>query len=340
MLPLKKITDIAEDAAEFLEEQKGSSDVKYKFTLEKASFVTVENICKMLSYNFVEDWSLYLGTVEGSADFKLGSEGALEDETVNFQMALEAGTYWLTLRINREGTAGSTGSVVDSHFISIGVNAQPMVERTSGASGKSTLEAIPLANGETSWGCITGVTQNGIFTNAVQQQVFSFTLTKDTSVSLKRVISRPMHLDSAMTDSKNSLTVMTEDGSIVFNTTKNQENVMEAVLKLKKGTYFITASYPRFCEVSVRADWEEAVVTPKKMKKLTVKARAGTKVVTGKTQALAKVTIEIDGKKFSKKSTNKSVYKVRVPKLKSGMVLNVSVSKDGYKTKSKLVIVA
>ena len=53
----------------------------------------VENICKMLSYNFVEDWSLYLGTVEGSADFKLGSEGALEDETVNFQMALEAGTY-------------------------------------------------------------------------------------------------------------------------------------------------------------------------------------------------------------------------------------------------------
>lgn len=335
----QKITDAADDAAEFLNAQEGTFDVKYKFTLDKASFVTVEGVCKMFSYNFVGDWSLYLGTAEGSKDFKMGTVWALDSEKVDYSMALEAGTYWLTLQINRDSNEAFGTGVLDSHFINIGVNAQPMVERTGGFSGQSVLDAIPLTNGETSWGCITGVTREGTFTNAVQQQVFTFTLDRDATVNLKRIISRPLGMDVSMSDSKNVLTVTSEDGSILLNTTDHQENVMENALDLKAGTYFVTASYPRFCEVSVVAEWKEDQVISKEIKKLTVKAKAGAKTVTGKTQPLAKVTVKYKGKKYSKKSTNKGAYKVRVPKLSKGATLKVSVSKSGYKTKSVSVTV-
>lgn len=334
----QKFEDTTNDVVEFLRDRTGSFDLKYKFTLNKASYVTVEGICNMFTYNFAGDWKLYLSTSEGSLDCQLGSNSARDSESINAQVALESGTYWLTLRITKKEESSSY--ITDGSYVSIGVSAQEMVDRTGGFKGSTDLDAIPLVNGEASWGCITGVTKIGVMPNAVQQQVFKFDLTRKSVVNLKKVVSRPLDFSSILSDTKNFLMVKAEDGSTLLNTTDHKENVTEGSVELEAGTYYVVVGYPRFCEVSVTASWAEQAASVKKIKKLTVKAKAKKRYVTGKTQGLAKVSIEIGGKVYSKKSNNKGEYKVRVPKLKSGTVLQVTASKKGYKSKAKIVVVS
>jgi len=147
-------------------------------------------------------------------------------------------------------------------------------------------------------------------------------------------------------DRQAMLLVEAEDGSVLADEKNRSHNVVETSIQMDAGVYFAAISYPEFCECSLNVYWKDQTAgasanatVAKKIKNLTVKAEAGTKWVTGKTQRLAEVSIKVNGRTYSKRSGRKGNYKIKVPVLKPGAVLQITVSKKGYKNRSKTVTV-
>lgn len=328
-------------AAEHVRTPGHEYDVVYKFSLTKASYLTIETVCHLFK-STGQKYSVWLGTSEGSMEWRLNSHYLDSETSIKSNTGLEPGTYWITIHIENEGSFSP--SVAADPYIKIGVNAAPMIERSgNGQMGTDKKHAISIENGRTCWGRITGVKDEQAVLNAVKKQVFTFMLKRKTTVYFKGIIQHSFGLDA---DRQAALLVEAEDGSVLADEKNRSHNVVETSIEMDAGVYFAAISYPEFCECSLNVYWKDqtartsanATVT-KKIKNLTVKAEAGTKWVTGKTQRLAEVSIKVNGRTYSKRSGRKGNYKIKVPVLKPGAVLQITVSKKGYKNRSKTVTV-
>ena len=122
----------------------------------------------------------------------------------------------------------------------------------------------------------------------------------------------------------------------------NQNSITATTDTLPKGTYYVKVSYPGHCEMSLTANYSgsDASVnntSAKTIKTIKVTAKKNTKKITVKSIKKASVKIKIGKKSYKGKTNKKGTAVIKTAKLKKGTKVKVTISKSGYKTKSKTI---
>lgn len=329
----------------------GSFDVQYSFTLEKNSYVNIQYNASVYESSLCYS-EFYLGENPSYVNTLIGStttvDGDYSKATDSFETALEAGTYYLKVTIYKQSRNKEEPSFVANPCVNIGINAQKMKARTGSKTGASMKTAIPTKNGKTSYGNITGLTVMNsqtiaVTSNSITKQYFKVKLSKRKALYFALSITRPSNLSTALSY---DTVIYNSAGTKVYSNTYEAEDssntLTDLTSALAKGTYYVEVNYPRFCEISFKptamnpnTDRNSIATETTNVKRCTltdVKAKIGTKRITGRITPGALLKIRVFGKTYSGTMEDGTFKLSLKKKLKKKTKIKITVSCDGYIT--------
>jgi hypothetical protein len=308
----------------------GSFDVQYSFTLEKNSYVNIQYNASVYESSLCYS-EFYLGENPSYVNTLIGStttvDGDYSKATDSFETALEAGTYYLKVTIYKQSRNKEEPSFVANPCVNIGINAQKM---------------------KTSYGNITGLTVMNsqtiaVTSNSITKQYFKVKLSKRKALYFALSITRPSNLSTALSY---DTVIYNSAGTKVYSNTYEAEDssntLTDLTSALAKGTYYVEVNYPRFCEISFKptamnpnTDRNSIATETTNVKRCTltdVKAKIGTKRITGRITPGALLKIRVFGKTYSGTMEDGTFKLSLKKKLKKKTKIKITVSCDGYIT--------
>lgn len=344
-------------AGHFQDDVKGAHSYYWQFTLDEPGLVTIESLAKVFEYNFNGDSTLYIGTDLGCSS-KIDT-GFVDGSKLICQNALEAGTYYIRQDITKEST--SEGCVVVDPTVSLSVAVQS-VRRTGDKSGASKANAIPVANGGTSVGLITGQTSNGVLPqNSIGIQYFQIQTDGPATLDCTAAFTRHTNLEHY---NSKSMTITNALGAeIGKNASGYGSSSLTSTVKLPAaGIYYIEVKSERFQMIQLSASWKTTGTNPgtnpggntgvnsikppvsdvdteddKDIILKVNKIKKNAKKVKGTAVPYANIKVKVGGKTYVGSANSKGKFTIKVKKLKKGKKVKVTASKSGYITTTKTV---
>ncbi|MCR5836860.1 MAG: hypothetical protein K6G88_10175 [Lachnospiraceae bacterium] len=342
-------TNVMSEALKFNWENDGMPDTYNKaesiyrvlFTLDKPAFVHVNMATTVRSsefWGYIQDVELQTKSGIKIADFNESmtssfAYGATRDKYVALEKGTYAVTYVKTLSSDMYQPNGEVTTIIDAKYI----------DRTNGVDANIMSSAMTL---------VPGVQTTGVNTITTKDQYYKLVLNKKSEVSFDVSVATDTVFDSHEVSYKvindqnvnftESFTKTPPKNTIYVSRYMFGGGYLDSgntgTVTLPAGTYYFVASTVKDTVglVNVKAN-VKAVPEIKTISKLKVTAKKNTKKVTIKTIAKAKVTVKIGKKKYTKKTNSKGTVTIKTAKLKKGTKVKVTVSKAGYKTKSKTV---
>lgn len=308
----------------------GTKDVHeeiFKFTIDKASYVTLAAKYDTVKYNFQSDVYTALSSSDTFASTILEWEAWSCGESKADTALLEAGTYYIKIKTVYTGKVDDRYSKENGGYTTVGVVAQP-VNRTNSAKGNTLKNAITTT---------TDTYSVGFTSVSYKKQYFKIKLSKKSNITVKVAQSCPTNLVLA----ENNIELLDSDGMRVENsaTIKVNKDTVSLNYTLDPGTYYILATATSSdktaaAEINVKYTINKTYKSKIGTLKVT-KAKRETTTISGKSIASANITVTYNGNTYKTTTSKTGAFKVTLKsKLKKGKKIKVTATKSGYTKKT------